>query len=65
MKTPAMIVSWLALAATVVPSILAFFGMIDLEVVKWTALAATIVWFASTPVWMGRELPIDADQVEI
>lgn len=65
MKTPAKVVSWIALAATIVPSVLAFAGLLSLDAVRWIALAATIIWFVATPMWMGRELPIDADQVEI
>lgn len=65
MKTPAKIVSLIALLATIIPSMLAFAGLIGLEAVKIAALASTIVWFIATPIWMGRELPIDAGEVEI
>ena len=54
-----------ALAATVVPSALYFTGAIGHEAVKWSALAGTCFWFAATPLWIGRKLPIDAAEVEI
>lgn len=65
MKSPAKIASLLALAATIVPSILFFTGTIEHDAVKWTALVGTVVWFIATPMWMGRELPVDAAEVEI
>ncbi len=65
MKSPAKIVSLIALAATIVPSVLYFTGAIGHDAVKWTALAGTVVWFIATPMWMGRELSVDATEVEI
>lgn len=65
MKRFLKVVSLVALAATLVPSVLAFLGAIDLDAVKTWALAGTLLWFAATPLWMGHELPLDADEVEI
>ena len=65
MKSPAIFASCLALVATIVPSILFFTGAIGHDAVKWTALAGTVVWFVATPMWMGRELSVDASEVEI
>lgn len=65
MNNIAKLVSLVALAVTVLPCLLYFAGTISHDVVKWSSLAGTIVWFIATPTWMGRELPIDADQVEI
>ena len=48
-------VSWIALVATLLPSVLFLSGSIDLPTCTWLMLAATIVWFAATPCWMGRE----------
>ena len=63
---PAMkIVSLIGLGATIVPCILYFAGLTDLNTVKWVAFAGTIIWFIATPMWMGRELPVDAQEVEI
>ena len=57
--------SLIALAATIVPSLLYFSGTMDHAMVKWIALLGTIVWFIATPLWMGRELRVDASEVEI
>lgn len=65
MQTAAKPISLVALAATIVPSVLYLTGMVDHNAVKVTALVGTVVWFVTTPLWMGHELPIDADQVEI
>ncbi|GAA5510989.1 hypothetical protein [Novipirellula caenicola] len=65
MNTIAKIVSLIALSAVIVPCLLYFGGTIDLATVKWTALAGTIGWFLATPMWMSRELPKDAAEVEI
>lgn len=59
------IVSLIALGMVVVPCLLYFLGTIDLGAVKWIALAGTIGWFIATPLWMSRELPVDAAEVEI
>ncbi|MBC8871210.1 MAG: AzlD domain-containing protein [Planctomycetes bacterium] len=49
------LVSLVALAAIVVPSLLCFTGALEHNAAKWLALLATIVWFAVTPLWMGRK----------
>jgi hypothetical protein len=48
------VVSFIACAATLAPSLLYFAGSIGLDAVKTTALIGTIAWFAVTPLWMGR-----------
>ncbi len=58
-------VSLLALAVTIVPCLLYFSGVAGHGTVKWAALAGTVAWFIATPMWMGRELPLDAKEVEI
>ena len=65
MKKTAKLVSIVALCATVVPCLLYFAGVIGQDAVKGTALAGTVLWFIATPLWMGRELPVDAAEVEI
>ena len=65
MKTLAKIISTLALAATIVPSLLLFCGILSSEFVMISALLGTVAWFIATPMWMGRELPVDAGEVEI
>jgi len=61
----AKLISLLSLSATIVPSLLAFAGLIGLDVVRWAALTGTIVWFIVTPVWMGGRISVDAAEVEI
>ena len=65
MKQIAKIASLIGLGATIAPCLLYYAELIGHDAVKWTALIGTIVWFAATPVWMGRELPVDAAEVEI
>jgi len=52
MKRVAIICSWLALAATIVPALLFMTGNAQLETVKATMLWATVVWFATASFWM-------------
>ena len=59
------LVSLAALALVTIPSLLYFMNSTSHDTVKMTALVGTIVWFATTPFWMGRELSVDADKVEI
>ena len=55
MRLIVQIISLIALAATIFPSILYFLGAIELDLSKWIMLLATIVWFIATPLWMGRK----------
>jgi hypothetical protein len=59
------IISLVALAITVLPSVLYFLGFVGAEPMKWTALVGTIAWFIATPMWMGCEPQIDDTEVEI
>jgi hypothetical protein len=59
------IISWTALAATIVPSILAFMGMLSLSMVNLLALIGTIAWFTATPLWMDRTPEVDDKEVQI
>ncbi len=65
MKTIAKVVSLIALLAVILPCLIYFTGGMDHGAVKVLALAGTIGWFIATPIWMGRELPKDAAEVEI
>jgi len=65
MYSTAKVVSLLALAATIGPSLVYFVGGIDHSTVKMATLVGTIVWFIATPMWMSRKLPVDAKHVEI
>ena len=48
------VISWLALAATILPSVIFFADKLGLDRTKQIMLAATVVWFVITPFWMGR-----------
>ncbi|MBI1389384.1 MAG: hypothetical protein GC154_13150 [bacterium] len=55
MKPLYMLISFIALIATVGPSVLYCMGSMDLNLVKWIMLLATIVWFIVTPLWVEKE----------
>jgi hypothetical protein len=57
--------SLVALAVTILPSLLYLAGAIPHDAAKWGTFVGTILWFIVTPLWMGRELPVDAGEVEI
>ena len=65
MNNIAKIASLIFLGLVIVPCLLQFMGMIGLDAVKSTALVGTVGWFIATPMWMSRELPVDAGEVEI
>jgi hypothetical protein len=54
MRVILQIVSWAALVATIVPSVLFLAGQMTLDQSKWALLAATVLWFVAAPLWMGR-----------
>jgi hypothetical protein len=49
------IISAIALAMTVLPSLVYFSGSVKLETVKWIMIVASVVWFAVTPFWMDKK----------
>jgi hypothetical protein len=55
MKSIAQIISWLALAGTIVPPLLFMADKLPLPQVKAWMLVATILWFVATPIWMERK----------
>jgi hypothetical protein len=57
MRTIMQVISWLALAGTILPAILFYQGRIELGGLKWAMLVATLLWFTATSMWMGRETP--------
>ncbi|RMF44818.1 MAG: hypothetical protein D6753_01615 [Planctomycetota bacterium] len=59
------VVSLISLALVLVPSMMYFAGMLAHDTVRSLAVVGTLMWFAATPMWMGRELPVDATHVEI
>jgi uncharacterized membrane protein len=48
------VVSFLALAATITAPFLFLLTRLSLEQSKAIMLTAAIIWFAATPLWMGR-----------
>lgn len=48
------VISWLSLAGTQLPSVLYLAGRMSLDQSIFWFNVATIVWFAATPLWMGR-----------
>jgi len=48
------IVSWVSLAATILPPLLFFADRMTLDSVKLWMLVATVAWFVATPLWMER-----------
>lgn len=59
------LVSLVALAATLVPSLLYLTGALSHDVVGWTAIVGTVVWFATAPLWMDRTPKVDDAEVQI
>ena len=49
------VISWIALAATILPPVLFLAGKMSFDTTQTWMLAATIVWFIATPLWMGRK----------
>ena len=55
MRTFVQSVSWIACAATLLPSVLFLTGDLKLDEVKLWMVFSTIVWFVVTSLWMGRK----------
>ncbi|MCU0874055.1 MAG: hypothetical protein MUE50_17100 [Pirellulaceae bacterium] len=55
MRTVVQTVSWIACAATLLPSVLFLIGYLKLDEVKLWMVFSTILWFAVTSLWMGRK----------
>ena len=55
MKRIAQLISWLALAATLLPPVLFFVGRFELPAVKAWMLAGAVTWFVATPFWMEHK----------
>jgi hypothetical protein len=50
----ARVVSLLALAGTILPSVLFILDRLSLPQVHFWMLAATIIWYITAPLWMDR-----------
>ena len=55
MRTVLQALSWLLLAATLLPSVLFFWDKITLDQLKTAMLVSMVLWFVVTPLWMGRQ----------
>lgn len=54
MKPIAKIISWIALAATIIVPMVYLAGAVTLDnMILWLNVA-TVVWFVATPIWMER-----------
>jgi hypothetical protein len=49
------IISYLALAGTIIPSLLVFFGDMDIEGSKNVMAVSMVVWFVSAPFWINKK----------
>ena len=54
MRLAARLVSIAALAGTIVPPVMFFYGHLDLDAAKHWMLVAAVAWFVATPAWMDR-----------
>ncbi len=55
MRTFVQAISWIACAATLLPSVLFLTGRLQLDGVKLWMVSTTVIWFAVTSLWMGRK----------
>ncbi len=61
------IISYLALAGTIIPSMLVFFGDMDLQTNKNIMTISIIIWFATVPFWINKNKKVDeiSDEEEL
>jgi hypothetical protein len=55
MKRIAQVISYLALAATLLPAVLFFADKLELPLARLWLLVAALVWFVATPLWMEHK----------
>jgi hypothetical protein len=55
MKMLMSILAIIALALTIIPSILVFTGRMELDMNKALMTAGTILWFVTAPVWFRKK----------
>ncbi len=48
------IISYLALAGTIIPSLLVFFGDMDIQTNKNIMTISMLVWFVVAPFWINK-----------
>lgn len=49
------IISYLGLAGTIIPSLLVFSGVLDLQTNKHIMAVSMIIWFVSAPFWINEK----------
>jgi hypothetical protein len=49
------IISYLALLGTIVPSLLVFFGDMELQANKNIMAVSMVVWFVTAPLWINKK----------
>ncbi len=59
------LVSYLALAGTIIPSMLVFFGDMSLQTNKNIMTISMIVWFATVPFWINKSADKMGDEEEL
>jgi hypothetical protein len=55
------IISHLALAGTIIPSLLVFFSDLDLQVNKNVMAISMIAWFITAPFWINKKAASTSD----
>ncbi len=55
MKRTAQVISVLALAATLLPALLFFANVVDLQEVQFWMVPPTLAWFLTAPLWMEHK----------
>ena len=55
------IVSYSALAGTIIPSLMVFFGDMDLQLNKTIMTVSMIAWFVTAPFWINKKSAETAD----
>lgn len=57
-------ISMTMLVLTVLFPVLYLVDAVGESTMKWAMLAVTVIWFAVTPLWMGREEPAGANATD-
>jgi len=55
------IISYLALAGTIIPSILVFVGDMSLQTNKNIMTISMVVWFVTAPFWINRKAEVETE----
>ncbi len=55
MKTLLKILSYLALAGTIVPSIMVFMEKMDIDTNKNIMTVSMVIWFITAPFWVNKK----------